>query len=709
MQEETSVAQSLQFLYPSLAAQWHPTKNGALTPDKISAGSGKKVWWRDNLGHEWCSSVNNRAKGSGCPYCSGKLPIKGQTDLATTNPHLTSEWHSIKNAPLTPADIKEYSNKKVWWICSQGHEWQEQVSNRSNGNGCPFCSGKKVLAGYNDLQTTHPDLATEWHPTKNGELTSNLVSAGSHRKVWWRDKYNHEWLATVYSRTAGNGCPYCGGKLPIKGETDLAKTNPFLASEWHPTKNIPLTPADIKEHSDKKVWWICSKGHEWQEQVNNRSNGNGCPYCAGKKVLAGYNDIRTTHHDLAAEWHPTKNGSLTPDRVSAGSEKKVWWLGRCGHEWQSMLYSRKAGRGCPVCRGLKVLKGFNDLASQRPEIAAEWHPTKNKGLLPDAVTTMTDKIIWWECSYGHEWKASVSTRSQGHGCPKCARRFHTSLPEQTVYYYLKQIFPDAINGYRDIFSGKMEIDIFLPSISTGVEYDGIAWHKTKYASDSEKYSICRDHGIRLIRICEFKQETPETLCDALIQIKPDPTYSELDNMLHILFHKIGVFEPDISTERDINDIRSSYMQVIRDNSLTHRYQGVAEQWHPTRNGPLTPDMFFARSNVRVWWLCDKGHEWQSSPNDRVAGHGCPYCTNQKILPGYNDLATTNPKLAKEWHPTKNGNLTPQMIPAGTEKKVWWMCEKGHEWQAIVYSRNKGKGCPFCARIKNMRKKKDVGY
>ena len=346
-----------------------------------------------------------------------------------------------------------------------------------------------------------------------------------------------------------------------------------------------------------------------------------------------------------------------------------------------------------------VLKGFNDLASQKPEIAAEWHPIKNRELTPEAITVMSEKKIWWKCAYGHEWRASVSTRSQGHGCPACARRFHSSLPEQVIFYYLKKVFPDAINGYRNIFSGVMELDIFLPSLSTGIEYDGIAWHRRnrKSESDRKKYTICHEREIRLIRIREFSSESDEMVCDASIQVNPDPTYAELDEMLHFLFQTIAAFEPDISTERDINDIRSSYMQVIYNNSLANQKPEIAKQWHPTKNGKLTPDMFSVRSNVRVWWMCEKGHEWQSTPNDRVGGYGCPYCTNQKTLPGYNDLATTNPGLAKEWHPTKNGDLTPQMIPAGTEKKVWWMCEKGHEWQAVVYSRNKGKGCPICAR------------
>ena len=64
--------------------------------------------------------------------------------------------------------------------------------------------------------------------------------------------------------------------------------------------------------------------------------------------------------------------------------------------------------------------------------------------------------------------------------------------------------------------------------------------------------------------------------------------------------------------------------------------------------------------------------------------------------GFNDLATVMPNLAKEWHPIKNGELTPQNVTAGSNKKVWWLCEKEHAWLASVGRRSAGNGCPQCA-------------
>ena len=270
--------------------------------------------------------------------------------LAVVNPKLAAEWHPTKNGSLTPDMVTKGSNKKVWWKCGQGHEWQAQINKRSSGRNCPYCSGRKVLKGFNDLATTNPTLAAQWHPTKNGSLTPDMVNRGSTKKVWWQCGQGHEWQSTINNRSSGNGCPYCSKWKALKGVSDLSTVNPELAAEWHPSKNGSLTPDMVARNSRKKVWWRCRRGHEWQAKVSNRSSGNGCPYCSGQKVLKGFNDLATVNPELAAEWHPTKNGELTPDMVTKGSNKKVWWKCKQGHEWQARIAGRNKGTGCPVCR-----------------------------------------------------------------------------------------------------------------------------------------------------------------------------------------------------------------------------------------------------------------------------------------------------------------------------------------------------------------------
>ena len=406
---------------PQLAAEWNYEKNGYLKPEHFLPSSGKKVWWKCSEGHEWEAVVSNRYKGIGCPYCSGKKPIPGFNDLQTSNPSLAEEWDYEKNNGLTPIDVMPNSGKKVWWRCRKGHEWQARIADRNRGRRCPYCAGRYAVSGKNDLQTVNPILAKEWDYEKNEDLTPADVLPNSNKMVWWKCKNGHQWQAVINSRNSGCGCPYCAGLHPITGETDLQTVNPTLASEWNYEKNAGLMPNEILPNSKKIVWWKCSKGHEWQATVSNRNLGNDCPYCSGKKVLAGYNDLKTANSSLAKEWNYEKNSALTPEQFTANSGKKVWWKCSKGHEWQATIDSRTSGCRCPYCSGRFVTKGVNDLQSLNPALAEEWNYEKNDGLTPDVVMPNSHKKVWWKCNKGHEWQADIGGRNRGNGCPQCAR------------------------------------------------------------------------------------------------------------------------------------------------------------------------------------------------------------------------------------------------------------------------------------------------
>jgi len=224
------------------------------------------------------------------------------------------------------------------------------------------------------------------------------------------------------------------------GDNDLATLYPHVAAEWHPTKNGDLTAQSVTQGSQKKVWWLCAEGHEFQQIVASRTDprrGQRCPYCAHQKAIAGENDLATTNPTLAAEWHPTKNGDLTSRDVFEFTNKKVWWLGPCGHEFNLKISDRSAqDQNCPFCAGRRVLVGFNDLASQDPTTAADWHPTKNGDLTAQGVTPGSSKKVWWLGSCGHEWNATVQNRTGmgATGCPYCAKRGYT--PAERGWLYL---------------------------------------------------------------------------------------------------------------------------------------------------------------------------------------------------------------------------------------------------------------------------------
>lgn len=340
----------------ALLSQWDAGGNGTLTPQSIPYGSKRKVWWTCEKGHRWQATVTARTSDhTGCPVCAGKRPDPGVNDLATLFPHLAQQWDAAGNGSLTPDQVLPGSHRKVWWQCSEGHRWQAIVKSRVSGTGCPVCQHRALAAGETDLATRFPDLAAQWHPSRNGPLTPRDVFPGTQRKVWWQCEKGHVWQARVSSRAQrGAGCPFCAGKQILPGENDLATLFPAVAREWHPARNGELRPEEVSPYSNRKVWWQCPQGHAYQAVVAGRTAGrSGCPYCAGRKVLAGFNDLATLDPHLAREWHPTLNQGLGPEQVTPGSHKRVWWRCPEGHVWKAVVYSRARGKrcGCPVCAG----------------------------------------------------------------------------------------------------------------------------------------------------------------------------------------------------------------------------------------------------------------------------------------------------------------------------------------------------------------------
>lgn len=423
-------APSLAEQYPTLAQEWHPTKNKGMTLNQFTSGSGKKVWWQCPLGHEWETQLFTRTKGANCPYCSNQKVLKGFNDLATTHPEIAKQWHPELNGEIAPDQISAGTAKKFWWQCEQGHHWEASVRLRTKQNtGCPYCSNQKVWIGYNDLATTDPDLTNYWHNELNHPLTPQMVTRGSGKKVWWICKNNHVWKRPIHDQTNNSSCPICSDK-PICGHSvrpeikhqKLSDTHPELIQELHPTKNVGLTISSIASHSKQKVWWLGTCGHEWESDVRIRTKGKaGCPYCSNQKLLSGFNDLATTYPLLSKEWHPTKNGDLTPESIIIGHNINAWWLGECGHGWQAAILSRIKGSTCPYCSNRKVLEHFNDLATTHPDLTKEWHPTKNGNLTPNQVVAGSKKEVWWQCGQGHEWQASIFNRTKNWGnCPQCS-------------------------------------------------------------------------------------------------------------------------------------------------------------------------------------------------------------------------------------------------------------------------------------------------
>ncbi len=744
--------------------------------ESLTYANNKKIWWRCDHNHSFFSSVRSRTiLETGCPYCSGRMAIKGENDFATTNPDLAKEWDYDKNI-IKPNEIKSNSAVLVWWKCEKGHSYESYAYNRIKGVGCPYCAGKKPIIGENDLKTLYPLLCDEWDFTKNNERPENFT-CGSQKKVWWKCKNGHEWQATISHRTKRNqGCPYCSGRRTITGVNDITKTNPKLLEEWDYEKNL-ISPTQVKKGTHILIWWRCSKNHSWKASIYHRIQGNGCPFCENQKVLSGFNDLATTNPELLVDFDYDKN-SFLPSEIIAGSDKIVWWkCSNCGYEWHTKANTRaKQGTGCPKCMkyystsfceqaiyyylknsNIEVINGYRfenieldiyipsrkiaveydgfqwhkdnlerdnkkdelcknnkielirirekgldktkfaknifrnsksnsdlekvinelfllldykivvDISKDKgtiisnyirylkdesldkvfPNVSMEWNDEKNGFLKPYMIPPYSNEKVWWKCSIcGNEWKAVVANRTlEKTGCPVCAKK----KIAQTRYS-------------NRLMDGKSLFDKY-PELTDEWDYE-----KNKKKPNEVLYGDSRKYWWKC---------------------KNGHTYQ---------------CSPNMRTNQKVGCPYCSGRKVLRGfNDLETLFPDVIKYWDYEKNESMPFD-YVSGTHKKVWWKCEKGHQWEASIAHIVRGTRCPYCSGHKVLEGYNDLTTTNPELLKEWNYAKNIKITPNSCSNGSHQKVWWICKLCHfEWEASIKDRvsNKCK-CPNCKQMKKVK-------
>lgn len=432
--------------------------------------------------------------------------------------------------------------------------------------------------------------------------------------------------------------------------------------------------------------------------------------CGCLKNTAG---LVKNNPELMKKYDFERNKNLDLTSLTARSSRKIWWkCPVCGNSWLATIASQndKIKHGCPYCSGRLVIKGKSDLLSQYPDIVKKyWYYDRNK-IKPDEISNESGQKVWWQCPVGHKWKATVSNKIHGSGCPKCNIENVNSFCEQAFYFYVKQAFPDAVNSDQHI---GMELDVYIPSKKTGIEYDGQPWHKTKhkYEIDLRKNKLCQEKGISLIRIREPKLKE---MHDCIVFNRKDTeTNQSLDEVIKQTLQYLKAPSIDVDTTRDESRILSQYAQKKYENSLAYLYPDLAKEWNYDKNGKLTPDKVNKGSRFKVWWKCPHGHEYQMTIGDRTRKpytdpkgkihrpQGCPYCSGRRAWPGFNDLKTKHPEIAIYWDYDKNADLLPTQVTSGSRKKIWWKCKYGHEYQRVIESECNYKGrCPICKKMKN---------
>ena len=630
-------------LHPELMDEWMWEENNrqGLFPDTVSQGSGKIAWWScRTCGNAWQASIVNRArKHSGCPYCANLKVKTGFNDLATVFPIIAEEWDHDKNGDLLPTNIVAYSAKRVWWKCKTCHNSWEASPNQRIKHGCPYCSNHVKIKGFNDLETLCPDLVKEWDFEKNTGVLPSQFAKGSEKKVWWKCKQGHSWKATINSRVRGNGCPFCANKKVLPGYNDLFTSNPELEDEWDFDKNQNLDPQSITSGSTKKAWWICKTcGFSWQASIGSRTGGSGCPVCgrerntvARLRTMTAKNPLFEQYPQLEKEWDYEKNQGLDTSLIPASSNRLAWWKCEKGHSFRTRIGTRTLhGVGCPYCSNQKVLPGVNDLQTLNPGLADDWDYEKNGDLKPSDVLSHSSKFVWWKCKIcGHSWRAKINNRANGRGCPECSQA-GTSFIEQTLYYYVKSVIPDAKNRFN---YDDTEFDIYLPSTQTAIEYDGSYYHSIAGSKEREqrKDRFCKGRGIRLIRL----REKPLNKSDGAINISCDcSNWSKLEETCRQLIAYLAPeTKPDISIKRDYTRIVTSKRKLLKERAFGVSHPQLLKEWDYEKNVPLIPDYCSYGSNVKVWWKCKEGHSWQAQISNRCNGSGCPVCFSKRRKQG----------------------------------------------------------------------------
>ncbi len=306
-----------------------------------------------------------------------------------------------------------------------------------------------------------------------------------------------------------------------KGGVTLDISHPDIAKQWHPSKNGEKDPSHYTSGSDQSIWWrcpyTCNEGcfHDYQASIGNRANnGSGCPYCSRKKVCI-HQSIVHTHPEIAKEWHPSKNGDITPDKIAYGSKKKSWWQcpikcpEGCLHEYECAPLNRCGvnKQNCPYCCNQKICI-HQSIAHTHPEIAKEWHPSKNGEKVPSQYSRgNTTEKFWWVCKKGHEWQAIIKNRCLcNSGCPGCKHK-----TESILFSYLLSYYSDTKQHIRSLCPGS-EYDFEIPSFNCILELDGphhfkavSNWKRSVSENqdcDIQKMKYAIERGYRIIRILQ---------------------------------------------------------------------------------------------------------------------------------------------------------------------------------------------------------------
>lgn len=478
----------------------------------------------------------------------------------------------------------------------------------------------------------------------------------------------------------------------------LSYKHPEIAKEWDYEKNGNLNPNEVTYGSGKKVWWLCDKNHSYAATVSNRSLGKGCPYCAGQKVSPEMS-LAKTNEQLASEWHPTLNGSLTPTDFLPHSHKKIWW--KCPnfaeHEWQATIASRSKGSGCPHCNNQTSLPELRIFCELKHYYPATENRLKVHGKEADIFIPSLNLAIEYDGSYYHSNKEKEDAKKGKHFAQKGTKLIRVRAKPLEVTSANDVSVPERELTKLDLNTVILKVIEVVPSAEA----------KLKPYTELENFAA-DDEYLRYVSYLPnpFPENSLEHLRPELVREWDEVRNAPLTpRNFTVGSNKLVWWKCPKNSEHNYEATIASRnrrgcpycasKQISDEMTLQAQHPEIAVEWDIGKNHPKKPSDVLAKSNKNYYWICPKGHSYCSTVSSRTHyGRGCPVCKDDEIKK--RSIGSLYPQLVVEWHPTKNDETDVYHVLPKSQKKRWWICEHGHEWQAIVATRTDGTGCPVCS-------------
>lgn len=591
-----------------------------------------------------------------------------------TNDEYQEEMKRL-NPDIIP--IEEFQNSKTPVKCrckKCGHIWAITIGNVKQGRRCPKCSRKEV--------TKRQTKTNEQYLAEMKQLNPDIIPLEEYQNatipVECRcKKCGHIWGIRIGDVRSGKGCPECAQARRIQKQT---KTNEQFISEMKRiSPSIELI--ETYKNAKTKIKYRCTNcGIERWATPDELLRGKKCQNCLGVKLRNNEEFIRDVNI-INPQIEPLEQFVRTDTKIKIRC--KI-----CGYVWNARPNHILEGHGCPECGGSRTKTNeefIHELKLVNPDI--------------NPITPYVNRKTKITClckTCGREFASLPSSLLYGSGCTKCDGRRKTSFPEQALFYYISKSYPDTINRYRNGF-GRSEIDVYIPSIKTGIEYDGEYWHKDKTDKEIKKYEVCREKGIRLIRVREGSDEASNSSDITILREKPYD-FESLEKSINEVLAFLGINQK-ANIEADAPSIRKQFYINIGNSSLQVKYPAIAKEWDYINNGEITPAMVSYASNEKYWWICPGCKKpYQAAVSDRTRGRRrCDTCgrkeqgrkrrmSNEEFL---SRLAETNPNIeAMESYTTAH-------VPIKCKCKL---C--GHIWSGDPAGLIRGSRCPQCKNANN---------